>query len=375
MKTQIKLLILLIIIGILNSSESSGQNKALSNYLETHWTSPDNYLIEKFKTHDYVFIGELHRLKHDVEFIVNLIPKLYENDIYYLGFEFGNYEDQYLVDSLLAKPIFDRELAKKIIFNFLPEFGYTEYIDVFKAAWEVNHSEGLKNKKFRIINISAKYDPCKKGGPWADIVPDKYMADVVFKEIVGKKEKALIYCGMHHSFTKFHMPMYVPAKDTLYGYDSKRLGNIVHDTLTNKPFLIVLHEPWLSAKNLNQLVKPVNGAIDSVMNLFNNKSVGFDVISTPFGQLTSNDSYYQNGYPNFTLKQFCDGYIFLKPIKEYKQTTWEKGFIDENNIEALRKFMNCGSNNKSKYDTLSIDYANELLISDPTRYFKNLLEK
>lgn len=361
--------------AIVISCQNGEQTTDLSSYLKHNWKFPEDYVIETFETHDYVFISELHRLKHDVEFIVNLIPRLYENDIYYLGFEFGNYEDQYLVDSLLAKPRFDRELAKKIIFNFLPEFGYTEYIDIFKAAWEVNHSQDTKNKKFRIINLSAKYDPCKKGGPWVDIVPDKYMADVVFEEIVGKKEKALIYCGMHHSFTKFHMPMYDPAKDTLYGYDSKRLGNIVYDSLMNRTFLITLHEPWISVKNLNQLVKPVNGKIDSVMNIFNNKPVGFDVINSPFGELTSDDSYYQNGYPNFTLKQFCDGYIFLKPIKEYERTTWEKGFIDESNIEALRKFMNCGSKNKSKYDTLSIEYANELLISDPTRFFKDLIEK
>lgn len=373
MKPQIKLLIPLIIIGLLNSYQSSGQNRNLSNYFEDNWDSPENYVIEKFKTHNYVYIGEIHRLKHEVNFIVNLIPELYENDIYYLGFEFANDEDQYLTDSLLEKSKFDRKLAQKIIFNLLPEFGFTEYIEVLKAAWKVNRSEDTKNKKFRIINISAKYDPCKKGGPWVDIVPDKYMADVVLNEIVRKKEKALIYCGMHHSFTKFHMPKYDPSRDTLYGYDSKRLGNIIYDSLMDKTFSIILHEPSLSAQNLNQVVRPVNGEIGSVMHIVNNKPVGFDIVNSPFGQLTSNDSYYQNGYPNFTLQQFCDGYIFLKPIKKYKRTTWEKDFINENNIEALRKFMNCGSKNKSRYDTLSIEYANKLLISDPTRYIKNLL--
>lgn len=50
------------------------KNESLVTYLKTDWLSPEDYVISKFKDHDYVFIGEYHRIRHDVMLISNLIP-------------------------------------------------------------------------------------------------------------------------------------------------------------------------------------------------------------------------------------------------------------------------------------------------------------
>jgi uncharacterized iron-regulated protein len=78
-------------------------------YLKENWQSPEDYVTGKFKDYDYVFLGEYHRIKQNVDLVLKLIPKLYDNGIYTIAIEFGDARDQHLVDSIFALPRFDRE--------------------------------------------------------------------------------------------------------------------------------------------------------------------------------------------------------------------------------------------------------------------------
>ncbi len=373
---QYKKIFAIAILGLLFSCQNSQHENVLTDYLKTNWKSPEDYVIEKFDTHDYVFIGEYHRIKHDVDLILKLIPKMYENGIYNLAIEFGDYKDQHLVDSLLNLPVFDRELAKEIFFNCDPLWGYKEYIDIYRIAWETNHSNISENKKkFRVVNIGAKYDPCKKGGAWKDLDPDVFMANVILNEIVSKNEKALIYSGNHHAFTKYHQPLYDFKKDTLIGFTKTRMGNVIYDSLKEKTFNIYLHAAWVSDKGWDELsVLPVNGVIDSVMNLFEIKSVGFDVVNSPFGKLSCNNSYYAFGYPDFTLNQYCDGYIYQNEFKNYQPITMEENFITAKNIQSLKYYLNCLNIEQSLIDSITIENATEILKEDIRSHFEHLMK-
>jgi len=355
--------------------EHNEEEDDLVTYLKEHWNSPENYVIEKFTNHDYVFIGEYHRIKHDADLILNLIPKLYENGIYNLGIEFGDFKDQNLVDSLLKLPYFDRKLAQKIMFNCSPDWGYKEYIDIYKVAWEVNHSENFKKKKFRVINLAAHYDPCKKGGAWKDVDPDAFMAEVIFDEIISKNEKALIYSGNHHAFTKYHQPYYNFKKDTLISYTTNRMGNIIYDSLPSRTFNIYLHAAWASNKGWSEpSVLPVNGIIDLTMAQFKDKRVGFDVNNTPFEKLKSTDSYYALGYPDFTLDKYCDGYIYQKEFKDYKTVTMEENFITEQNMGKLKAYFGCLNIPKESIDSITVINVNDLLKEDIKDHFGHLMD-
>ena len=373
---QYQKILIIAFLGILFSCQNSQKENVLTDYLKTNWKSPEDYVIEKFDTHDYVFIGEYHRIKHDVDLILKLIPKMYEHGIYNLAIEFGDFKDQYLVDSLLNLSVFDRELAKEIIFNCDPLWGYKEYIDIYQVAWETNHSEISTNKKkFRIVNIGAKYEPCKEGGAWKDLDPDVFMANVILDEIVSKKEKALVYSGNHHAFTKYHQPLYNFEKDTLFGFTKTRLGNVIYDSLKEKTFNIYLHAAWVSDKGWDKLsVLPVNGVIDSVMKLLENKPVGFDMADSPFGKLSCNNSYYAFGYQNFTLDQYCDGYIYQNEFKNYKPITMEKKFITAKNIEYLKFYLNCLNVEQALIDSINVENANEILMEDIRNHFDHLIK-
>ena len=373
-------LILVFILSIL-IIECSAQQKTniskndIANYLKSNWQTPESYVIKKFEDHDYVFMGEYHRIKHDVDLILKLIPLLHAKGINNLAIEFGNYKDQHLVDSLLNLPFFDRNLAKQIMFNSDPFWGYVEYIDIYRVAWEVNHENNIDNTGFfRVINLGAYYDPCNEGGAWHEIDPDKFMADVVFREIIYKNEKGLIYAGSHHAFTKYRQPLYDFEKDTLYGLSDSRMGNIIYDSVGDRVFNIYLHAAWCSDKGWEEkFVLPVNGVIDSLMTIFNNRPVGFDVINSPFGKLTCNNSYYAFGYPDFTLEKYCDGYIFQNDFANYEPITMEENFITEENLPVVKKKMECIGMEKEFIDSLTGENANILFFEDIRNHFRHLM--
>ncbi len=369
---------ILVIFSLMLAAGCQGdtRHEELVQYLDDHALAPDDYVLQKFDDHDYVFIGEYHRIRHDVELILRLIPELQKKGICNLGIEFGDYNDQLLVDSLLALPYFNRELARRIMFHSDPLWGYKEYIDIYKVAWEVNHGKNSKGKcKFRVVNLAPHYDPCKKGGAWKDLNPDVYMAQVIFQEFIDKGEKALIYSGNHHAFTRYHQPLYSFKKDTLYGYTTNRMGNVVYDSLKDKTFNIYLHAAWISDKGWDEPgVLPVNGVIDSVMDAFGNRPVGFDVAGTPFGKLTSDDSYYAIGYPDFTLDQYCDGYIYQSKFKNYRPITMEENFITEDNLRQLKHHLKCIGVSEAWIDSIRVDNANRILFEDIRKHFKHLMK-
>jgi hypothetical protein len=368
------IILLFLILSTLTSALSQDMDE-LREYLETNWKTPEEYVISKFTNHDYIFIGEYHRIKHDVDLILKLIPLLHKNGINILAIEFGRYENQHLVDSLLRLPYFDRDFARQIMFGFSPTWAYKEYIDIYEVAWQVNYLNNFdENSFFRIISLMTRYDPCKDGGAWKDIDPDEYMAEILIKEVISNNQKALIYCGRHHSFTKYHQPLYDFKNNVLVGFTRNRMGNIIYDTFGEKAFYITLHAPWVPTDGWDKpYVLPVNGTIDRVMDSFNCKRVGFDLEGSPFGELTTSDSYFAFGYVDFTLKDFADGYIFQYAIRDYMPITMETSYYNRKKIKELKRYLSCRGSPKTLNWILFTFTANKVMHEDIRKHFKHLM--
>jgi len=74
---------------------------------------------------------------------------------------------------------------------------------------------------------------------------------------------------------------------------------------------------------------------------FEDKRVGFDVIGTPFGNLTDKSAVFSAGNDAFTLNAICDGYIFQKNFSEYQGVFVDKKFINHENFrEAVDDLPN-----------------------------------
>ncbi len=77
----------------------------LAAWLEVEGDAPEDYVVGLFSDHDVVFLGEQHRVKHNVLLVQSLIEPLYETGVRTLATEFGRREDQALIDSLLSASV------------------------------------------------------------------------------------------------------------------------------------------------------------------------------------------------------------------------------------------------------------------------------
>lgn len=329
----------------------------LLTYLDKNRKNPNDYVIDKFKTHDIIFVGENHYIKEQVEFIKNLIPELYKNGIYNLGTEFIRYSDTELMNKLITDSTYNEEHIKEITFNSLWHWGYKEYLDIYKEAWKLNQSLPKDAPKFKIFGIEEDMDWSyvksdeDRNNPeimekvfkssWQFEEDEGLSAYAIQKKVLDKNEKAVIHCGIHHAFTSYYQPNFNSVKKTFGGkYNKERMGNLIKNKIGNKTMTIFLHGPWYSETGYDKQVLPVDGILDSLFSKnenFKYLPFGADTKDTPLGNLTGKTSVYKYGYPNFTLKDFCDGYIFLKPILDYKPVTVISNFITPKKVEFIKE--------------------------------------
>jgi len=321
----------------------------LLQHLKTHYQTPEQYVLSKFKDHDIVFLGEWHRIRHDPELVQRLIPLLPSVGVHCLGFEFARRIDQPLVDSLLAAPEYDERLAQLILFRQYVFWGYQEYADIFKAAWQLNRLLPAGARPFRILalNNAPDWSPVRSERDrnsrrtmrkvWHG-ESEKDWAKVLLEQVVAKGEKALVYCGFHHAFTRYRQPRV--ANGRFYGFGDVRVGNHVFAKIGTRAITIYLHAPWPSADGYDKpSVLPADGYIDAVLAELEPQyqRVGFDVVGSPFGKLPGETSVYKHGYHNFTLDMICDGYVCQGPLSSYQGVTPIPGFVNETNIEEARR--------------------------------------
>jgi hypothetical protein len=321
----------------------------LADYLKTHLLTPEQYVLGKFADHDVVFLGEYHRIKQNLELVQRLIPLLPQHGVGYLGYEFARREDQPLIDSLLAAPVYDEALARRILFQGFVFWGYQEYADVFRAAWKYNHSVADTARKLRILGLNDspdwsfvktqadrdKHEIMSK--VWRGGSEEKW-ANVILDSVIARGEKALVYCGIHHAFTEFQQPI-VDGQGKFIRFETERAGNFVYRKIGKRAITVYLHAPWPAREGYDvPSVYPVDGVIDALMADLGPMiyPIAFDTRGTPFGKLPGQTGIYSHGYDPFTLERFCGGYIFQMPVSQYTGVTPIPDFVNESNVETAR---------------------------------------
>jgi len=314
----------------------------LSADFDNYAQDPYQYVLDEFNNHDIIFLGENHRIRNDLLFMQKLIPLLYDKGIRNMGFEFALNRDSLLIKEVITnKDYFDQEKANQIIFNLSPFWGFKEYIDLFRSAWEVNKSLPDGAEQFMIYGIMHDFDFSKmekrsdesneevmlkvrKGV--AD--GDQYMANCIINDFVNKNRKALIYCGIHHAFTG-------------YKGHGKRTGVIVKEKLGDRTMTISLHYPWGSKEGSKyRTVYPVNGYIDAFIRKHKTKefAFGINVNNSSFGDLNDTTSTYIRE-DDLKLSSFCDGYIYMNGFSSDEGVTIQDAFITRENIQYARTQM------------------------------------
>ena len=328
-----------------------------------HAQSPEEYVVSKFVNHDVVIIGEPHRIRQHVEFIQGIIPELYRHGVYTLAMEFARRIDQPLIDSLMKEPVYDEKLARRIVFLDIWDWGYQEYVDIFRRAWEFNHSLPATARRFRILalNNRARWQIVKtdaEANDWRIRYAvwygdsEKDWAQPLMDEVVAKHEKALVYTGTHHAFTRYEFP--IVSQGRFIRTEPERFGNYLYRALGDRVFMIAMHRPMPGRQGYEApLVLPADGLIDNVLDGLQRKRLGFDLVGTPVGKLTSDNTVYSQGHEPFTLDKFADGYLVFGPVWEMDAVHVIPDFINAENLEDARNALMLPSERSQGVDSLN----------------------
>jgi len=325
----------------------------LLRFADSHWRSPQDYVVSAFASHDLVFLGEFFKIRQNVELVQGLLPRLYAAGVRNLGIEYALSDDQKDIDALVTGPAWVEAKARAITFDWLVTWGYQEYIDLYKAAWQLNHGLPAGAKPFRVVGLNVRQyweflksnkdlgDPQIVAKIFAHGVPDAHMAEVIDREFLQKGEKALVYCGTQHIFTRYRSREYEKNAADMKLPEIRRAGNLIHDKIRARAFCISLHAPWPDKKQRNGLAYPAEGVIDALITALpaDKRNAGWDTSGTPLGALPVRTGSYPEGAAGMTLADLFDGYIIQGPIAEYTTVTPIKDFVrPEDADRAARDF-------------------------------------
>lgn len=317
-------------------------------WLATHRQAPADYVVSSFSSAQIVLIGEDHAVRENLLFVQSLIPRLYRAGVTTLGMEFGAAEDQAALDALVTAPDYDVAAARRIMFGYDTAWAYADYMDIYRAAWAFNRSLPPGAAPFRVLNLSYRYDwraagpvltPARAKAVFRRGPVDRFRANLIRREILGKHKKMLALVGTIHATTRYAQLYYDYNAAGFARADRRHLGNLLLAMAPGRVRSILLHQPFASASDGGaRLVQPANGAIEQAMRGLGNLPSGFDLGATPVGALPDS-SYYAGGDPGFTLGRIADGYIFLAPLSRLTGCAVDPQFVNADNwSEAQARF-------------------------------------
>jgi len=225
--------------------------------------------------------------------------------------------------------VYDESKVKSIIHDNFWEWPYQEYLDVFKVAWQINNKHKGENK-FRIIGMS--YSNSKNVRQAMNEWTEKDWANLIFKESISKKQKAIVYCGNHHAITKYLQPMIVNGKFKKL-IKNDRVGQFVYNMIGERTMTIWIHFPWGNT-NYDPTYSPIIKYLDSLSMKMDtiHRQFAFHTKASELGNLIDSSSAYSMGYNKIKLKDIVDGYIVLGPICKEDFVTFVPNFNTNENI-------------------------------------------
>ena len=311
-------------------------------------TAPEDYVVAKFRDHDIVFLGETHYIAQNLEFLQALIPRLHAAGVYNLGFEFTTSKEQAKVDRILGAPVYDEAAVNELLIDWNGiKWGFREYADVYRAAWKLNRSLPAGARPFRIVAVDvlrritspSQIRPGEKpsdrkvmnrilGGHFRDAINIAW-ANVITQEFIQKDEKALVYCGSGHSYTRFFRQR---ATD-----NGLAAGNLIHNNIGERVFRIGMH-----ASEGAVIGAAVEAALAAMPAPPTGRRIGFDVASSPVaGIVATGVEGYLYGHPrhcgDFTLGDILDGYVMLAPMADLRPVTLIPSFVTPANLALVQQ--------------------------------------
>ncbi len=305
----------------------------LAHWLDEHAKPAQQYLIDLFKRHQVIIVGEFHHVKEHKDFVLDLIPRLYhEAGVRTIGWEFSRYTNNGQLEKLVTAPEFDREAALLFARDQLaPDWNSKEHWDFIERIWRLNRSLKPDQEKMRFLGLDMDLDysrffiisktKSKDSPEFKEILTeilkrDKTMAEQVEKEIITKGKKGLVFVGRCHDFTHYKFPPNIN-----FGRDI--MGNLLYKKFGDRVFQVWLANSWLPP-------------FEKVMKLRGHKPIGFDLYHSPFANILSPDGWYDA--PGVPLSKIARGYVYLGPRVKLHKNTPIVGYVTEEMFKRYKRY-------------------------------------
>ena len=290
---------------------AAGPSGEAVEHLKTRGRPPAEYVLARLGDHRAVLLGEAHWLRHDVQLVIDLVPRLREAGADVLALEVLPAGEQATIDRVVAGDEWDAEAAIGVLRK--AAWPYREYLEILRAAWQHNRGQPPE-RRLKVVGLGP-------GADWRErLVPrgetyDRFMARTVLDLLQQPGRRALVYSGLHHAFTRYYQPE-LPREQRVERF-MDRMGNILWRELGEEVFLIALSAPWPCREGDGWTrCLPAGGAIDCAAAALG-RPVGFDVVGSAFARLPIARSYaYAQGYPDLRLGDLLDGFIWTRPLEE-----------------------------------------------------------
>jgi hypothetical protein len=304
----------------------------LAAWVGQHGKPPQDYVIDLYKQHDLVILGEWHNVKEHKDFLISLIPRLYhEAGVRCIAWEFSRQADNDRLEKLVTAAEFDRAAALDFARDQgAHEWDSKEHWDVIEAVWRLNRSLEPEKPRLRFIGIFPDWDIPEIMITWGTkphdspecqaIIEKMKTADAIYAqpiddEILAKGIKGLAYVGRCHDFTHYEF-----KPDQNFGRPV--MANILYKKYGERVFQV-----WLDAGFLDP--------IEDVMALRKDTPVGFDLFASPFANILSRSGW---DAPEVPLAKIARGYVYLGSSVNLHKNTPIKGFVTEEMFKKYRQY-------------------------------------
>ena len=310
----------------------SEEIKPLVNFIEQNNISPVDYVMDLFEKYDVVVIGErshmdmtqydlINQIVSDPRFIAKVGHVFHEVGVYNMADELN----AVLKGTYLNEIEFDMELVK-VIFNmdFMPLWDKANYTKFLKDIYLVNKNLPVKEKiSVTPTEISFSWEQAKTmtaeeyrttvlNGMWKqkDLIIASNAINELYKIFNGNnsRKKALIIWNMPHSCRYFTNQNNKP----FFAYQ------IIADRFPGRIANVVLNNAKVLEREQTILLSN-SGKLDAAFAACGNKSIGFDLTNSPFGDCI-HDFGHIIATDEVKMKDVYHGFIFYRPILE-----WENG--------------------------------------------------
>lgn len=288
-------------------------------YWRDHPRTPREYVVDAFDSHRWVFLGEYHRVKHDLDLLAAVIPQLHRRtEVRRLAWEFLCRDRTEEANRLVTAETYDREATLAFFRSQFPSWAYEEYLEVFHAIWASNRESASERGPFLMVGLHPciDWETVHYGEPEAAAREkakqeryDAIMAEALERDLLEPGIPALIVTGIAHATGKFRE--YWVGTDRVL----ERMGNLVYrEPWRDDMFFIALHAPFFDA-GAGEDIYPFDGILDRMMAVYD-EDIGFDIVGTPFAGLRHAEPS-EHSITAYSFGELFDGYIlFRTPLKE-----------------------------------------------------------